>query len=145
MEIPEDISQPNTFFAGQFDGLNKLKVLVVEDNKINQIVTKKFLEKWDVVFDIVDNGQKAIDIVQQKEFDLILMDIQMPVMDGYMATKGIRNLSDEKYKKIPIIALTASGENEIQANIIDVGMTDYITKPFNPNELYSKIKKYSCR
>ena len=145
MDKSDDNSPTNKSFSGQFESLNNIKVLIVEDNPINQIITRKFLEKWDIIFEIVDNGQKAIDIVQQKEFDLILMDIQMPIIDGYLATKTIRSLHDIKYKNIPIIALTASGETEIQSNIKDSGITDYLTKPFNPTELYSMIKKYTSK
>jgi CheY-like chemotaxis protein len=123
-------------------GTKKVKILIVEDNPINQIVIKKFLEKWEAEYEIVDNGQKALEIVQIKAFDLILMDIQMPIMDGYSATKKIRSLDDEKYIELPIIALTAGDESEIKTNIKEAGMNEFLTKPFNPDELFSLIKRY---
>jgi CheY-like chemotaxis protein len=143
MGNPENILQPDALFSGHFDSLNKIKVLIVEDNQINQVVARKFLQKWDVEYEITDNGQKAVDLVKEKDFDLVLMDIQMPVMDGYEASRIIRSLEGEKYKKLPIIALTASVLTEVHKKIASCGMDDFLLKPFNPSELYSKIKKYT--
>ncbi len=133
-------SEPS--FTGHFDGLKNVRVLVAEDNQINQLVARKFLEKWETKFEIVDNGLKAYNLVKEKDFDIILMDIQMPVMDGYEATGLIRKLSGKKYSDIPIIALTASVLLEIHKKITSAGMNDFLIKPFNPNDLYSKILKF---
>jgi CheY-like chemotaxis protein len=122
--------------------IKNTRILVAEDNQLNQLVIRKFLEKLEVQFDIVDNGSKAIDLLKVKDFDIILMDLQMPVMDGYEATLHIRKLPAEKYKKIPIIALTASGATEIQQKIASVGMNDLLIKPLNPNDLFNKIEKF---
>jgi PAS domain S-box-containing protein len=143
MGNPENIAQTDSLFSGYFESLNKIKVLIVEDNLINQVVARKFLQKWDVEYEITDNGQKAVDLIKEKDFDLVLMDIQMPVMDGYEASRRIRSLDGEKYKKLPIIALTASVLTEVHKKITSCGMNDYLIKPFNPSELYSKIKKYT--
>ena len=123
-----------------FPSLNGMKVLLVEDNKINQIVARKFLTKWDIAIDIADNGQIALDLLEENKYDLVLMDLQMPVMDGFEATKVIRSL--KKFDDLPIIALTASAVLEIQDAAMDAGMNDFVTKPFNPQNLYNKIQQY---
>jgi len=122
----------NMQFSGQFNNLKNISILVVEDNQINQLVTRKYLEKWEAQFEIVDNGLKAYNIVKVRDFDIVLMDIQMPVMDGYEATQHIRALPEEKYKKLPVIALTGSVMLEIQKKITASGMDDFLLKPFNP-------------
>jgi signal transduction histidine kinase/CheY-like chemotaxis protein len=113
-----------------------LKVLVVEDNKINQMVTRKILEKDQVVCDVADNGQVAVEKVQSNSFDLILMDVNMPVMDGLEATKAIREFSD-----VPIIALTAVELEEMQENIFKCGMNDIIVKPYEVKNFQQVILK----
>jgi len=123
--------------------LKGMKVLLVEDNKINQLIANRFLAKWDITYDVADNGAIALEKVQDNDYDLVLMDLQMPTMDGYTATAKIRNLQDNKYQKLPIIALTASAMLEERNRVYTVGMNDYVTKPFNPNELYSAINRHA--
>jgi len=89
--------------------------------------------------DHAENGQIAIEKIQKENFDLILMDLEMPVMSGYEATNAIRKMDDEKKRSIPIIALTASAMLDIQKKIYSLGMNDFILKPFNPNELRKKL------
>lgn len=122
--------------------IKNARILVAEDNQLNQLVVRKFLEKWEVLFEIVDNGSKACDLVKEEDFDIILMDLQMPVMDGYEAARLIRQLPGEKYKNVPIVALTASGALEIQQKITLSGINDFLIKPLNPDDLYAKISKY---
>ena len=121
--------------------LKGVKVLLVEDYPMNIKVATKFLERWQVNVEVAENGQLALDKYQPGKYDLILMDIQMPVLDGYSATAKIR----ESDTDIPIIALTASATLNNQDRAFLVGMNDYVTKPFNPNELFQKIAKYSYR
>jgi len=122
--------------------LEGTKVLLVEDNKINQLIANRFLEKWHIKYDVADNGAIALEKVQNNDYDLVLMDLQMPTMDGYTATAKIRNLDGNKYQQLPIIALTASAMLEERNRVYTVGMNDYVTKPFNPIELYSAINKH---
>jgi PAS domain S-box-containing protein len=122
--------------------LKGVKVLLAEDNKINQVVAGKFLSKWGVEMDIAENGEEAFKMVQNKDYNLVLMDLQMPVLDGLQATKKIRKLGG-KYLKIPIIALTASAVLEIHEEAISAGMDDFVTKPFDPKLLNSKIHAYA--
>ena len=121
------------------------KLLLVEDNKINVIVAQKNLEKWGIDFDIALNGSEAIEMVKRNTYDLVLMDLQMPVMDGFSATRIIRDLPDEKFKSLPIIALTAASEQYYQEKVQLAGFNDFINKPFHAEELLRKITLYSRR
>jgi signal transduction histidine kinase len=123
-----------------FKSLKGTNILLAEDAKVNQIIAVKFLKKWDIEVDIAENGLEVLEKLKQNKYHLILMDIQMPEMDGYEATEKIRN-SGENYSNIPILALTASAMGEIQSKVISSGMNDHVTKPFNPLELYRKIAK----
>ena len=113
-------------------------VLLVEDNRINVLVAQKFLTKWGFVVEVAFNGSEAIELVKRRDFDLILMDLQMPVLDGYEATRKIRQLGYSK----AIIALTASTLTEDNLKLKRYGMDDHVLKPFNPDDLYSKLVKY---
>lgn len=134
------ISKSTTSQGGE--NLENIRILLVEDNQINQFVAVKFLDKWKCQYDIAENGEIALDYLSQSSYDLILMDLQMPVMDGYDATREIRNEQSKYYRDIPIIALTAGSILEVQNEAFEIGMNDFITKPFNPDELYAKIKKH---
>ena len=113
------------------------KILIVEDNRINQIVTKKILEKNGIRCKVVENGEKAIKIVKEKKFDLILMDINMPVKNGIEASKEIRVFNST----IPIIALTAVEIEELRNNIYLSGMNDIIVKPYDVTKFIETIIK----
>jgi PAS domain S-box-containing protein len=119
--------------------LKGTKILIAEDNALNVVLMKNFMKQWELDYDIAENGLVALALVQKNNYDLVLMDLQMPEMDGYQATTEIRKLPDEKYAKLPIIALTASAMLDIKDIAFEVGMNDYVSKPFNPNELYLKI------
>ena len=122
--------------------INKARVLLVEDNKINMIITCKYLKKWGVIVHEAENGIEALEKLKSNTYNVILMDLQMPEMDGFEATKYIRKNGNQKIKNIPIIALTASTLVEVRDQIIEAGMNDIITKPFNPVEINNKIAKY---
>jgi len=121
----------------KFDGstLRGAKVLLVEDNVINQKVAGRFLNLWDVKVTIAENGNEALEELDHEDFDLILMDLQMPEMDGYEATGYIRKLPDDHKSQIPIVALTASALQEVKEKVWNAGMNDFISKPFQPEEL----------
>ena len=119
--------------------LDGLRVLMVEDNLVNQMVTKDLLVEKGVEVLVAENGQIALDILHNEQFDIILMDMQMPVMDGFQAMQCIRDSDDQQLKRIPILALTA---NVIQTEInkcYEFGANDYLAKPFKPDFLYSKM------
>lgn len=117
-------------------------ILLAEDNLINQKVMRRFLERWEVEMKIVENGAEAVKEVENNVYDLILMDLQMPEMDGYEATAAIRSLTDPNKRNIPIIALTAAALIEVKEKVYSCGMDDFITKPFNPNELQQLISDH---
>ena len=127
---------------GAADSMKELsgkKILVAEDNKINFFVANKFLESWGVIVTHVENGSLALDEINKHEFDLILMDLHMPVMDGIEATRIIRSSDDEKISRIPIVALTAAVMSEANDKIENLAINDYVLKPFKPKDLYDRI------
>lgn len=117
--------------------MNK-KILLVEDNKINQMISAKMLEKKGIICDIIDNGEEAIETARNNKFDLILMDVHLPGINGTVATEQIRKFD----QKTPIIALTAISLGENREMLLSFGMNDVITKPFIPEEFYSVIANY---
>jgi len=119
--------------------LNGLNILLVEDNPMNVFVAKSFLEKWGAVVDVAKNGQEAIDTLDINLHKLILMDMHMPVMDGYTATRKIRELGFS----IPIIALTASLPNEVENAVNGIGINGMVLKPFVPEELYKAVQRFA--
>ncbi len=122
-----------------------LKILLVEDNSFNQMVAIETIEGWNpkVQIQLAENGEEAVDALQKNAFNLILMDIQMPIMDGHEASKIIRTELAEPACSTPIIAVTAHAFTEEIARCYENGMNDYISKPFDGNELIEKIKKYA--
>ncbi|NJM94657.1 MAG: response regulator [Cytophagales bacterium] len=92
--------------------------------------------------DLAENGRIAVEKASKNVYDVILMDLQMPEMDGYDASRMIRTSLGPIYKRVPIIALTASAMMEVQKKVHEAGMNDFVTKPFNPMELYNKIERY---
>lgn len=121
-----------------FEPLSGMRILLVEDNKVNTFVAARFLLNWGVNYEVAENGLEALSLLADNKYDLILMDLQMPVMDGYECTLAIR----KKDKVTPIFALTANAFNDVKSRVLSAGMNDYITKPFDPDELYKKIKAY---
>ena len=123
--------------------LQDIRVLLVEDNAVNRMVASKFLSRWGGKTTIAENGLIALEKIKSKQFDIVLMDLQMPEMDGYSATRAIRAMEDPYFHSIPIIALTASAMMDVKDRVFLIGMSDYLTKPFNPKELYAKIATHT--
>lgn len=115
-----------------------IRVLVVEDNGINQLLIVKVLQKREFEIDVADNGVIALNMLKDKDYDIILMDLQMPEMDGYEVTRIIRNLENNK-KGVPIVAMTAHTIKGERERCIEIGMDDYVPKPFNVDELFDKM------
>lgn len=122
--------------------LQGMRILIAEDNEINVFVLKKFLSRWGAETESAGNGMEAVEKVKQGTFDVVLMDLQMPGLDGYGATKEVRKLKDKRISSTPIIALTAAASEETRTEVLKKGMNDYVTKPFNPDELFSILSKY---
>ena len=120
------------------DKLINKKILLVEDNKINQMITKKMLDNKGIICEIIDNGEDAIDLLKTNTFDLVLMDVHLPGINGTIATETIRTFDSTT----PIIALTAISLHENREMLLSFGMNEVITKPFVPEEFYSIIAEY---
>lgn len=116
------------------------KVLLVDDNLINAMVGKQILEKEKLKVDVANDGLAAVNKVREQGFDIVLMDIQMPIMDGYNATREIRKFNTT----IPILALSANVFMEIKDKIDECGMNGFIFKPFTPEDLLCQIEKFTC-
>ncbi len=158
LEVASEISQGSTFYftipltlsqeksiiktspKKKKDKITIKQILIAEDNLLNQMYLKNLLNKWKIEYKIAQNGQEAIDLMASSEFDLVLMDIQMPTMDGYQATTQIRNTINNT---IPIIALTANSFAEDREKAKQVGFSDFLSKPYNPNQLQELLLKYS--
>ncbi|MES2269195.1 MAG: response regulator [Bacteroidota bacterium] len=118
--------------------LNDMHILVVDDNKMNLMIASKFLKKWQAKVDEAINGQIAVDMVNAGNYNIVIMDLQMPVMDGFEATRIIK----QTHPELPIIAFTADAMPETHSKAYEAGMCDYLTKPFVPDTLFEKVSKH---
>jgi PAS domain S-box-containing protein len=121
--------------------LGHIRLLMAEDNQVNVMVAQKFLQKWNIRADVVENGEEAVRKVQEQTYDIILMDLQMPVMDGMEAARVIRSLPQVS-RSLPIIALTADVSADVKERIKEAGMNQYLAKPFYEKDLYEVIAAY---
>jgi CheY-like chemotaxis protein len=126
------------------DNKPALRVLLAEDVKLNQILTQKLLARSGYQIDVVENGLLAIEALRNADYDVVLMDVQMPEMDGIEATRQIRTLPGTK-KFVTIIALTAQAEGNTQEELRAAGMDDYISKPINFDILFSKLSALAAK
>jgi PAS domain S-box-containing protein len=123
--------------------LRGLKVLVADDNEVNVLVLTGFLRKWGVEIDVVTNGRQAVERIQEGSYDLVLMDLHMPELDGYAAARQIRALPDPKYTRLPIFAVSASTRMGRQHELDDAGFTEFVGKPVSPDLLFAKMARYA--
>ncbi|HYG19371.1 MAG TPA: response regulator [Ohtaekwangia sp.] len=117
-------------------------VLLVEDDIMNQRVASFFLSRLGLGVTVARGGAEALTLIQQKRFNIILMDIQMPGMDGVETTERIRALDDPYYKRIPILAFTSTAGVTVKEQAQAVGMNDFLSKPLNAEEMAFKINQY---
>ncbi|MEM9326715.1 MAG: response regulator [Bacteroidota bacterium] len=118
-----------------------LRILVVDDNEMNRMILNQFLSKWGIEADDAENGKEAFEKIIKNSYDLVLLDLQMPIMDGYELTKLIR--SNEMLRDLPIIAISADSISNVYEEVTAAGMNDFIVKPLNPADLKQKIAVYS--
>jgi len=128
---------PYEFDIIDFD-LKQACILLAEDTMFNVFYATQLLESWNSQVEVAENGQIAVEMMKTGNYDLILMDLHMPVMDGYTAAIKIREFNTT----IPIVALTASVSGNVREKVMEAGMQDYVTKPLNPDEFYIKVRKY---
>jgi CheY-like chemotaxis protein/nitrogen-specific signal transduction histidine kinase len=139
LEFEKGIIDPVTIEINQnIEFSNEKNILLVEDNKINQMITQKMLERKGISCVIIDNGEEAIENVKTNNYDLILMDVHLPGINGTEATTEIRKFNNT----VPIIALTAISLNENREMLLSYGMNEVITKPFEPEHFYTVVTKY---
>ncbi len=144
IQAPDPTSSPLPATSNlDYEQLEGLRVLIVEDNPLNQMVTRRLLSQWKVKTTVAVNGKEGVEMVGSRMFDLVLMDLQMPVMDGYEATTRIRQELPAPQNQIPIIALTANAFNGIAERCMEVGMNDYLSKPIEIDNLFHKIVKHT--
>lgn len=145
LQQPEDIAsqdkpKENKDINVALDHLRGAKILLVEDNEFNQMVALHVLRDNELIPTLATNGQEAIEILEAEDFDGVLMDCQMPVMDGYEATHEIRR--QEKYQGLPILAMTANAMVGDREKVLEAGMNDHIPKPFNKDDLFLTMAKW---
>ena len=131
---------PSQADAPDLDRLRGIRVLLVEDNEINQEVAAGQLELADILVDIADNGEEALRLIVRNDYDAVLMDMQMPVMDGVTATRTLRK--DSRYRDLPVIAMTANALASDREACLEAGMNDHVTKPINPDALFSALLQW---
>ena len=143
LESKEQRPKPAKFEAtvgNALEGIRGASILLVEDNLINQQVAQELLEQAGLSVSIVSNGQEAVSAVEEGAFDLVLTDINMPVMDGFQATARIRE--NPRFQDLPILAMTAQALSGDREKSLDAGMNDHITKPIDPDKLYTALVKW---
>ena len=119
------------------------KILVAEDSSVIQNLTRRILLNQNYAIDSVKNGKQVIDKVDSNEYNLILMDINMPIMDGIECTKAIRQMPDSSKSKLPIIAITGNAKNYTLKDFNEMGIDDFLPKPLNFDALVDIVKKYT--
>jgi signal transduction histidine kinase len=136
-EFVDEGSDQHTGTETKEQDLKQAKVLLVEDTPFNILFTRQLLEGWNTIVEVAENGQIAVDMMQSGHYDIVLMDLHMPVMDGYTASMKIREFNEST----PIISLTATASEDIKNKLHDVGMQDYVIKPFDIDVLFSKMQR----
>ena len=139
----QPVRQQQLQVSGETRWKKRLRVLYVEDVSTNQFLIAEILGGWGVDVMMAGDGYQALELIQREQFDLVLMDIQMPGISGYETTRRIRSLEREYFRNVPIIALTASTSEDTRHEIFRCGMQDYVTKPINMDELRTKIIEYT--
>lgn len=131
---------PNNGEKSESD-ISSLRILLAEDNMMNVYFMKQLFKRWNIIADIAENGEKVLEHLSEKNYDVILMDMHMPVMDGAEATRIIRQLPDKEKASTHIIALTASVSDSVQNKVKECGMDNYLHKPFQLDELRDKLEQ----
>ena len=134
------LSQRKEQEAEAIQHIQGLRLLLVEDNEINQQVAREILEGAGLNVTLANNGQEAVNAVKESSYDAVLMDVQMPVMDGYTATREIRR--EERFKELPIIAMTAHAMAGDEDKSFQAGMNAHVTKPIDPDQLFTTLQKW---
>ncbi|WP_224996067.1 PAS domain-containing hybrid sensor histidine kinase/response regulator [Cesiribacter sp. SM1] len=139
----EDLTGSSAPAAKQ--ALDGVRLLLAEDNAINVMVVTEYLKEWGVLYDLASDGNEAVALARRNTYDIVLMDLQMPGLDGYGASIAIRALKEKDCSKLPIIAFTASAKFDFKERIEAAGITGLLSKPFKPEALYAAIVRYGAK
>ena len=139
------ITQPDPGQPGRPLPVSPARILLAEDNLVNQRLVKRLLEKAGHTVVVVGNGREAVESLKNDTFDMVLMDVQMPEMDGLEATRAIREVEKTTQAHIPILALTAHAMRGDQDKCLAAGMDAYLTKPLQPADLFDIVRTYGAR
>ena len=131
---------PSAFTSDEASGFRVRRILVTEDNPVNQLVAQKQLERLGFEVDVADNGLEALAAIERERYDLVFMDCQMPLLDGYEATRRIRERLGGR--PLPVIALTAHNLASDREKCLEAGMDDYMAKPLYEDTLYSVLDRW---
>ncbi|SLM31349.1 PAS domain-containing protein (fragment) [Desulfamplus magnetovallimortis] len=142
-----DVARPQPIIrdVDAIKGMLGAKALLVEDNHINQQIAVELLEEHGIDVTVASNGEEAIEMIKSNSFEIVLMDIQMPVMDGLTATRNIRRLQGSHYRELPILAMTAHAMAGDRQKSLDAGMNDHLTKPIDPDALFDALVRWIPR
>jgi signal transduction histidine kinase len=136
LQLPYSWKAPDSGqVRGTLPGFGGMRILLVDDNAVNRRITRSFLERWQVVVDEASDGREALELFSASEYDLLLLDLHMPVMDGYQAIAEIRKLDPT----MPVLAFTAALVSDVTHNLMEHGFNGFLHKPFRPEELHQKI------
>lgn len=127
--------------TSEFGSLKGKRVLLAEDNKVNQLVISRFLELWEIQYVVVENGKEALVEIRKNEFDVVLLDIHMPIMNGFETIERIRSF--EQFQKLPVIALTAAADDKETRKFLTSRFTNFLPKPFEERKLMEFLMVYS--
>ena len=132
---------PATWVDRSLDAVRGARVLLVEDNDINQQVAREMLQDCGLLVDVAENGEVALRMIREAAYDLVFMDMQMPVMDGVTATREVRKL--DQFRQLPIVAMTANAMKQDRHRCLDAGMNDFLVKPIDPENLFSILLRWA--
>lgn len=120
-----------------------LRILLAEDNRVNLLIAAKHLKSWNAKYETAANGLEVLEKLEEEDFDLILLDLQMPEMDGFETARRIRSFTHKKYQNLPLIALSAHSKEAYLKELKEAGIDDLITKPFDPANLFDKLNAFA--
>lgn len=126
--------------AQTFEPITGISVLLVEDNQANIFIISRYFEQWKLDFDVAESGLDALEMIRHKLYDIVLMDLQMPGMNGFDTIRALRNMKSNAYRKLTVVALSASAFPALEAKLLEAGFDNYIPKPFDPEQLYSLLQ-----
>lgn len=136
------IDQRPALPAEELPPLNHLRVLNVDDNRSNLLINARYFSEWKLAFDQAPSGKEALSLLDEKSYDIVLLDLRMPEMDGYELAERIRSHANPEVKDLPLIALSASASKDVSAQMLDAGLNGLVMKPFEPAYLHQIIRRY---